>query len=211
LTITPTSRKARLGLNLLKEVEHSAPDFRSPHFYLMRIDLDLRDYPEFLAEGERTAQEGDDSVLKDIMASARAGYVHGGDRGLLNALYAKQKDYYRQGKLHASMLAATCVLTGKKQEALTILEDAYNQHDVEILAMLSHPDLLTLKDEPHYQALARKINSPPSRTERLATLQSPICQSCKEHHPPTGRGAGDLARFVGAEIPLLVQDEVVQR
>jgi tetratricopeptide (TPR) repeat protein len=163
------------GLGLLKEVEQSAPDFRSPHFYLMRIDLDLRDYPGFLAEGERAAQEANDPDLEDVIASARAGYAHGRDRGLLNALYAKQKEYYREGKLHGVMLAATCALMGKKQEALTILEDAYSQHDVEFLAILSHPDMLTLKDEPRYQALARKIGdlerSSPSPAQSVAAMR----------------------------------------
>ena len=163
------------GLGLLKEVEQSAPEFRSPHFYLMRIDLDLRDYPDFLVEGERAAQEANDPDLEDVIASARAGYAHGGDRGLLNALYAKQKQYYREGKLHGVMLAATCVLMGKKQEALTILEDAYKQHDVEFLAMLTHPDLLTLKDEPRYQALARRIGdlerSSPSPAQSVAAMR----------------------------------------
>jgi hypothetical protein len=63
---------------------------------------------------------------------------------------------------------------GKKQEALTILEDAYNHHDIEFLAMLSHPDLRTLKDEPRYQALARKIDdlerSSPSPARNLAAM-----------------------------------------
>jgi len=162
------------GLGLLKEVEQSAPDFRSPHFYLMRIELSLRDYPEFLAEGERTAQAANDPVLEDVIASARAGYAHGGDRGLLNALYAKQREYFREGKLHVAMFAATCVLMGEKHEALTILEDAYNQHDIEFLAMLSHPDLRTLKDEPRYQALARKVadleKSSPSPARNLAAM-----------------------------------------
>ena len=163
------------GLGLLKEVEQSTPDFRSPHFYLMRIELSLRDYPEFLAEGERTAQAANDPVLEDVIASARAGYAHGGDRGLLNALYAKQREYFREGKLHVAMFAATCVLMGEKHEALTILEDAYNQHDIEFLAMLSHPDLRTLKDEPRYQALARKIDdlerSSPSPAQNLAAME----------------------------------------
>ena len=163
------------GLGLLKEVEQSAPDFRSPHFYLMRIDLSLRDYPGFLAEGERTAQAANDPAMEDVIASARAGYAHGRDRGLLNALYAKQGEYFREGKVHAAMFAATCVLMGKKQEAVTILEDAYNQHDIEFLAMLSHPDLRTLKDEPRYQALARKIDdlerSSPSPAQNLAAME----------------------------------------
>jgi hypothetical protein len=140
----------------------------------MRIELSLRDYPEFLAEGERTAQAANDPVLEDVIASARAGYAHGGDRGLLNALYAKQREYFREGKLHVAMFAATCVLMGEKHEALTILEDAYNQHDIEFLAMLSHPDLRTLKDEPRYQALARKVadleKSSPSPARNLAAM-----------------------------------------
>ena len=163
------------GLGLLKEVEKSAPDFRSPHFYLMRIELNLRDYPDFLAEGERTAQAANDPAMEDVIASARAGYARGGDRGLLNAMYAKQKEYFREGKVHVAMFAATCVLMGKRQEALTILEDAYNQHDVEFLAMLSHPDLRTLKDEPRYLALARKIGdlerTSPSPAQNLAAME----------------------------------------
>jgi tetratricopeptide (TPR) repeat protein len=156
------------GLDLLKEVERAAPDFRSPHFYLMRIDLDLHDYPAFLAEGEHTAQSMNDPVQKDIMASARAGFARGGGRGLLSALYAKQKDYYLAGKLHAAVLAITCVLMGKKQEALQLLEEAYNRHDVEVLACLSHPDLLSLKNEPRYAALIKKIHVPPSSSTSLS-------------------------------------------
>ncbi|MGO8932780.1 MAG: tetratricopeptide repeat protein [Terracidiphilus sp.] len=163
------------GLGLLKEVELSAPDFRSPHFYLMRIKLTLRDYSGFLAEGERTAQAANDPAMEDVIASARVGYAHGGDRGLLNALYVKQREYFREGKVHAAMFAATCVLMGKKQEAVTILEDAYNHHDIEFLAMLSHPDLRTLKDEPRYQALARKIDdlerSSSSPAQNLAAME----------------------------------------
>jgi tetratricopeptide (TPR) repeat protein len=162
------------GMGLLKEVERTDPDFRSPHFYLMRIELTLRDYPGFLAEGERTAQAANDPAMEDVIASARAGYAQGRELGLLSALYAKQKEYFREGKVHAAMFATTCVLMGKKQEAVTILEDAYNQHDIEFLAMLSHPDLRTLKDEPRYQALARKIDdlerSPASPTQNLAAM-----------------------------------------
>ena len=49
---------------------------------------------------------------------------------------------------------------GKKQEALKLLEQAYDSHDTDVLSCLSHPDLLTLKDELKYQTLVRKINFP---------------------------------------------------
>jgi tetratricopeptide (TPR) repeat protein len=154
------SGKTDEAIALLKEVERSAPEFRSPHFYLMLISLDLHDYPTYLSEGQLAAQSVDDPVLKDIINFARAGYKRNGDQGLLEALYTKQKEYYQAGKLRATTLAKTCALMGKKQEALKLLEQAYDSHDTDVLSCLSHPDLLTLKDEPKYQTLVRKINFP---------------------------------------------------
>jgi len=144
----------------LKEVERSVPEFRSPHVYLMMIYLDLRDYPAYLDEGQKTADSMNDPVLKDIIASARMGYARDGGRGLLRELYSKQKEYYAQGRIPGSTLAQTCVLMGRKQEALDLLEEAYRRHEADVLACLSHPDLLTLKDEPRYKALVKKINFP---------------------------------------------------
>jgi Tfp pilus assembly protein PilF len=148
------------GVALLKEVERSAPEFLSPHYYLMIISLELRDYPSFLEEGEKTAEAENDPVLKDIVASTRAGYMRDGERGLLNHLYAKQKEYYQAGKLLGTVLAKTCILMGKKQEALQLLEEAYNRHESNVLSCLSQPDLLTLRDEPKYNALVKRINFP---------------------------------------------------
>ena len=69
----------------------------------MFIDLEQRNYPDYLYEGERDAEIINDPVLKDIIASARAGYTRGGERGLLKSLYAKQKEYYLAGKIAATM------------------------------------------------------------------------------------------------------------
>jgi tetratricopeptide (TPR) repeat protein len=148
------------ALDLLREVERSAPEFRSPHLYLMRISLATGDYPAFLSEGESAAEVANDAVLKDVIAAAQAGYKRDGGPGLLQDLYAKQKEYYIAGKLSGTWLAKTCVLMGRKQEALHLLEVAYARHETEVLSCLSHPDLLTLKDAPRYKALVSKIHFP---------------------------------------------------
>ena len=150
------------AIETLKEVEHSVPEFRSPHAYLMEISFNLRDYPSYLEEGEKSALASNDPVLRDIIASARAGYEHEGANGLLKRLYAKQKEYSQAGRLSGVILAKTCIAMGKRQEALALLEDAYARHDATVLACLSHPDLLTLKDEPRYMGLVKKINFPAS-------------------------------------------------
>jgi tetratricopeptide (TPR) repeat protein len=144
----------------LKEVERSVPQFRSPHAYLMWINLDRGDYPAFLAEGQLTADAMNDPALKDIIASARSGFAQGGGAGLLRNLYAKQKEYHASGKVVGTMLARTCVLMGRKQEALDLLEEAYARHESDVLGCLSQPVLLTLKDEPRYRVLVKKINFP---------------------------------------------------
>jgi tetratricopeptide (TPR) repeat protein len=152
--------RAEEGIEILKDVERSAPEFRSPHSYLMMISLYRRDYPTFLLEGEKTAEVMKDPVLADIVASARTGYAKSGGTGLLLRLYAKEEEYFLQGKFDATTLAETCVLMGRKQEALQLLDGAYNRREANLLSCLSRPDLLTLRDDPRYKALVKKINFP---------------------------------------------------
>jgi tetratricopeptide (TPR) repeat protein len=159
------------GIELLKEVERADPEFRSPHFYMTLISLYLRDYPTYLKEGQRAAEATNDSMLRDIITSAQRGYSREGGRGLLKELYASQKKYYLAGKLPGTTLAKTCVMMGKKQEALQLLEDAYARHEPYLLTCLVQPDLLTLKDEPRYKELVKKINFPRAPGEVLAPVR----------------------------------------
>jgi tetratricopeptide (TPR) repeat protein len=148
------------GLAVIKDVERSAPEFLSPHHYLMNINLIVKDYPSYLEEGQKTADGENDPVLKDIVASARAGYKRDGERGLLTGLYNKQMEYFRAGKLSGTTMAKTCVLMGKKHEALQLLKEAYDRHETHVLACVSESDLLLLRDEPEYRELVKKISFP---------------------------------------------------
>jgi tetratricopeptide (TPR) repeat protein len=153
------------AIELLEEVERSNPEFRSAHAYMMHIDLYLRRYPAFLEEGQRTAEIQGDPVLKDTIASARAGYARDGGRGLLKNLYTRQKEYYLAGKFMGTSLAKTCVLMGRKQEALDLLEDAYARHEPQCLVCLIERELFALNDEPRFRALIKKINFPQLPTQ----------------------------------------------
>jgi tetratricopeptide (TPR) repeat protein len=178
--------KTEEAIELLKEVARTNPEFRSPHYYLMLINLDIGKYPAYLAEGQRAAEVQGDPVLRDVIASAREGYARDGARGLLQNLYAKQKEYYLAGKLTGTLLAKTCVAMGKKQEALRFLEDAYARHEPYFLVCLMDRDLLTLKDEPRYQALVKKINFPATPTDVLphapSEIDNPPSQARAESH-----------------------------
>jgi len=41
---------------VFREVRRSAPEFLSPHNYLITISLELKDYLSYLKEGKRTAE-----------------------------------------------------------------------------------------------------------------------------------------------------------
>ena len=148
------------GVAILKGIERSNPDYYLAHFYRMQISFHLRDFRTFLDEGQKAAEIRNDPVLKDIIASAREGYARAGESGLMKSLYTKQKDYYEMGKYSPALLAITCVALGKRQEALDLLEAAYVRHQPDALWILTDTDLATLKGEPRYNALVKKIDFP---------------------------------------------------
>jgi tetratricopeptide (TPR) repeat protein len=154
------ANRRREGIELLKEVERAAPDFYSPHLYLMEAGLYSRDYPSFLAEGLLAAQSSGDAGLLDTIAAARSGYERSGSRGLLQALYVKEKHSYAAGRSHALLLAEVCLQMGRRHEALDVMEEAYARKDTDALTILSQPELFVLKDDPRYQVLVRKIDFP---------------------------------------------------
>ena len=127
-----------------------------------------------------------DHVLQETIAAARAGYTRDGERGFLQALYAKQKQYYREGKVSGTMLAKTCIAMGKRQEALSLLEEDFASHSATLLWCLSEPDLLSLKNEPRYQQLVRKITLPGTPEGRdlniRSTLDLPTSRSAPKSH-----------------------------
>jgi tetratricopeptide (TPR) repeat protein len=150
------------GIAMLKDVETASPNFGSPHFYLMTIGFEMRDYPAFLAEGKKAAETRNDSVLRDVVASAQTGYAQHGEGGLLNNLYAMQKGYYLAGKYSGATLAVTCVMMGKRQEGLQLLEDGYDRRDMFVLSSATNPVLFALRDEPRYEVLLAKLDFHPT-------------------------------------------------
>jgi len=148
------------GMALLKEVEGTDPEFLTPHFYLMVIGLQSHDFRQFLEEGQKDAEIRNDPVLGDIVSSARIAYARSGEGGFFRVLYAKQKEYYAKGQYPNGLFAMTCVAMGKRQEALHLLEVAYARRRPDALWVLTDPYIRTLKGEPGYDELVRKINFP---------------------------------------------------
>jgi tetratricopeptide (TPR) repeat protein len=149
--------RVREGIGLLKQVESTYPESISPHRYLAGIYMRRKDYPGFLAESAKTAQMTGDPVRKAIAASAQEGFLRDGERGLLQGLYTAQKKYHEEGKLPGISLARTCVLIGRRQEAVQLLGEDYARHEPAFLDLLGDSDLAPLTDEPEVRKMLSSI------------------------------------------------------
>jgi tetratricopeptide (TPR) repeat protein len=152
------------GMDLLKQVERVDPGFLSPHRYLASFYMYSRDWPDYLIESEKTAQLRNDPDLKATTTAARDGFGKAGERGLLRALYDAQKKLYDQGKLPGVFLAKTCVLMGKRVEALELLRDDYRRHREEFILVRTDPILAALGNEPGFQELIGNLHFPAPET-----------------------------------------------
>jgi len=149
------------GLDLVKQVAQTDPNFLSPHRYLAYMYWAQRDYPKFLSENDTAAELSHDEVLKATNAAARAGFNRDGELGLFHDLYMSQKKFCAEGRLPATFLARTCARMGKHAEALRLLREDYEQHIPVFLMIREDLDLRLLKDEPEFQALLAPVNPPP--------------------------------------------------
>lgn len=152
--------KSQAGLDLARQVERDNPDFVAPHRYLARMNLSLRNYPEFLIESEKTADLTHDQVLKETTAAARAGFRRDGETGLLHDLYMARKKKYAEAKLAGTAVAEIGLRIGRRDEALRLVHDDFAHHRAEFLWILTDPELMTLKSDPRYQQLINKLNYP---------------------------------------------------
>jgi serine/threonine-protein kinase len=91
-----------------------------------------------------------------------AGQAKGGYREAMRAgagkLAARQAETYVLS-LQVAMLHA---YAGDKSQALDWLERAFDQRESGLVKLQIDPDWDTLRDEPRFQALLRRMNFPPS-------------------------------------------------
>lgn len=167
------------GIDLLKTVEHTDPEFLAPHRYLAYIDFSRRDYPGFLEESQKTADLNHDPILAAITAAARQGFHRGGETGLLQALYTIQKKYYDEGNYPGTYFAKTCVRLGKKNEALQLLKADYARHSAVFLGIRADEILSGLKNEPEFQQLLRNLQFPTPDADANGDLSAPADAKAK--------------------------------
>lgn len=129
-----------------------------------------------MAESEESAELHNDPALRELTEAVKAGYGHGGDRGLLKALFAKAESCESTTGAPRVERAFSCVRLGRNQEVLQLLEEASANHDPNLADWFSAgalPGWRPIEDEPRFQAVQKRISGEAAQTQALAGSAAP--------------------------------------
>jgi Flp pilus assembly protein TadD len=146
--------------SLLKQVRETDPAFLAPHRYLAFIAYQTADYATYVEESEKAAKLSHDAAAIEVAAAARAGYERGGAAKMLDNMYRIEKQNFARGGTPVA-LAETCVLLGKKEEAIGYLEADFSTHDVNLLSLRINSIFSVLDGNARFRRLVARMNLPP--------------------------------------------------
>jgi tetratricopeptide (TPR) repeat protein len=149
--------KHEQAVEQLRQIEAAEPAFRSAHLYLSYIHFASRDWLNFLSESRKAAESSHDPVELAIFSEAEKGFAAGGSQGMLDRLLKAQQNFSAQGRSPLFRVAETLALLGRKREALDYLDASYKKHESLMVALPVDQTLVSLRQEPAYQALCAKL------------------------------------------------------
>jgi len=155
------------AISLLLPLEKAEPEFQSPHRYLMKVYLEMADYPNYLAELNKEAAVTHDSSALIVASAAEKGFAAGGPHAMFQSMRREQQKLYDQGKLSPYVLAQTCALDGNKPDALKYLQAAFDQHDEYVTHIRTDHMFDTLHQDPPLRQILAALgvtNEQPTRT-----------------------------------------------
>jgi Tfp pilus assembly protein PilF len=149
------------ALQLLKQLAAADPDFISPHRYLRFAYLDMRDYPDYIAEFKRDALLTNDVAQSSVAEAAAKGFAQGGERGLFEAELLQERKLYEQRKSSAYWVAQTEARLGNTREALKYLTVCVQSHDDLMLNLGEDQGFASLHRDAAFEQLLANIGLPP--------------------------------------------------
>lgn len=131
------------------------PNFSRTHFWLGRAYAQKRMYPEAVSEAEKVLQGMPDSTLAltELAYSFGTAGHHSEARRLLRQLEKRSTHTF----VPAYDLAVIHVALNENDRAMTLLQEAYKEHDWALLALAAEPRLDPLRRDPRYRDLSTKL------------------------------------------------------
>ncbi|HEY3637177.1 MAG TPA: tetratricopeptide repeat protein [Rhizomicrobium sp.] len=154
--ILQNARQYRQALEEYQRAATIAPDFPQPHDGAARAWRHLGEYDSALKELRRAAELSPDFLGPGAVDAIAQAYAKSGRRGFLLQSLAVLRFYPHP----AYSAALDYAELGDKDRAFASLEEAYRDHDLDLLSLKSSPELDALRGDPRYIDLARRIGLP---------------------------------------------------
>lgn len=148
-------REYQEAAKILSQVLEQDPDFWVAHWGLGSSYVQMKKYPEALAELERAAtlsQRDPGTISSLAVAEVRAGKVAEARKLLAELLKAAR----RQAASGTDIAVAYAAL-GEREQAIAWLEKAYSTHAHDLLSLDADPWWDSLRGDKRFQDLRRKI------------------------------------------------------
>ena len=118
-------------------------------------------YPEALAAMERWKSDHPSKRRHPhVLATAAGIYGLEGRKNEAEKLIDEAREMARHQYVSGFFFAVAYVGLGQKDQAVTWLERAYEEHDRWMVYIASYPGLDRLRSEPRFQVLLRRMNFP---------------------------------------------------
>jgi TolB-like protein/DNA-binding winged helix-turn-helix (wHTH) protein len=148
--VTWSSRQYDMAI---KQFENLGDDFGLAWSYRQK-----KMYPQAIAAGQRIVNRS--QRQPNALGSLACAYGLAGKKREALELINELKEGARQGHISSLIFAEAYLGLGERDQALTWLEQAYEDRDEEMVYIKSDPRWDPLRSEPRFQALLRSMNFP---------------------------------------------------
>ena len=157
------AREYDKAIDLYKKIITDSPTFGKAHGELAATYWGAHKYAEAIQEFKADAQLEGDKDAMERAAALDAGFRNGGwteaVRKGMEVSLAQRKT--KSGYISPYGIAAAYAQLGDREHAFEWLNTAYQEHDIGIIGLRTDVAMDSLRSDPLYAALVRKIGFPP--------------------------------------------------
>jgi tetratricopeptide (TPR) repeat protein len=162
------------ALALLKQLASADPALATTHAYLAKEYWQEKDYRSYFQELQRAAELRGDRGAQAVAEAARRGFEARGLQGMHEEVLPLQEKLFAEGKEAAYDLAVTYAALGRADDAIRLLETAFERHEISLIFLSGntdeHNDFKAIAHEAGYQELVEKVKE---RVHRDLTASEP--------------------------------------
>ena len=153
------ARQYVLAIDQLKKTLEMDPSYYSAHLKLGQAYLCKGAFPEALGELQQAKSLSDEN--QEAVALLAVAYARSGRRGEAVKLLDELKRKSQRTYVPSYYMATIYTGLGDREQALVCLEKAYEQRDNGLVELKADPIFDTLRSDPRFQDLLRRVGFPP--------------------------------------------------